>query len=561
MILPASRRWFWSNFHCVRNTAGGKMGVLVMSHDITARRQAERAIKYYTEALKESEEKYRDLFENANDLIQSVTPDGRFVYVNRAWKEALGYGDDELKELTLFDVIHPDSRDHCADVFERVLAGERADNIQAVFVTKDGGEALVEGSASCRIEKGEPVSTRGIFRDVTERKRAEEALREGEKRYRLLADNVSDVIVTMDLGLRFTYVSPSSEPLLGYNAEELAALSLQEISTPASFYAATKILAEEIDIEKAGDQDPKRSRTVALELIRKDGSTVLVEAKAIFLRDPDEDAIGILAVARDMTERQRAEKALRESEARLRRIIETAGEGVWLVDRDGKTTFANEQMAGMLGYNVDEFLAGHLFDFMDEEARNQAEVYMERRREGIKEQHDFRFRHKDGSDVWALMETAPILDAAGEFDGALAMVTNITERKQAEEQLRASEERLRAFFELSPEAVIVLDPEGKVLETNANAAAWFNLNRQDIVGKKFNVFPYAPEEVKNETLAAFARRLAGEDVPAYELDVNTPDGGRWRLRVRGEILYNDKGEVVADLVMVSRFPVPEGDAG
>lgn len=561
MTLPASQRWFWSNFHCVRNTAGEKMGVLIMSHDITARRQAERAIKYYTEALKESEEKYRDLFENANDLIQSVKPDGRFVYVNQAWKKALGYDDDELKKINLFDIIRPDARDDCREVFKRVIAGERADNIEAVFVTKSGGEVIVEGGASCRFEKGEPISTRGIFRDVTERRRAEEALRESEKRYRLLADNVSDIIVTIDLSLRFTYVSPSSAPLLGYNAEELTGRTLQEISTPASFGAAMQILTEEVALEAAGTQDPKRSRTLTLELIRKDESTVLVEAKAIFLRDQDGKATGILAVARDITERQQAESALRESEARLRRIIETAGEGVWLVDRDGKTTFANEQMAGMLGYNVDEFLAGHLFDFMDEEAKNQAEIYMERRREGIKEQHDFRFRHKDGSDVWALMETAPVLDASGEFDGALAMVTDITERKQGEEQLRASEERLRAFFELSPEAVIVLDSEGTVLETNANAAAWFGLERQDVVGKKFDVFPYAPEDVRDKTLAAFARRLAGEDVPAYELDVNTPDGGRWRLRVRGEILYNDKGEVVADLVIVSRSPIPEGDAG
>jgi PAS domain S-box-containing protein len=427
MALPASERWFWSNFHCVRNTAGEKMGVLIMSHDITARRQAERAIKYYAEAIRESEEKYRDLFENANDLIQSVTPGGQFVYVNRAWKEALGYDDDELKNLNLFDVIHPDTRDHCAKIFNRVLAGERADNIEAVFVTKEGDDVVVEGSASCRFEKGEPVSTRGIFRDVTARRQAEDKLR--------------------------------------------------------------------------------------------------------------------------------------ESEARLRRIIEIAGEGVWLIDAEGKTTFANEQMARMLGYDVDEFLASGLYDFMDEESRELAAAYMERRRQGIKEQHDFRFRHKDGSDVWALLEAAPILGANGEFDGALAMVTDITGRKHAEEQLRASEERLRAIFELSPEAVIILDPEGTVLDVNANAAAWFGLRRQDIVGKKFDVFPYAPDDVKDKTLAAFARRLAGEEVPPYELDVNTPAGGKWRLRVRGEILYNEKGEAVADLVMVSRFPIPEENSG
>jgi PAS domain S-box-containing protein len=551
MALPSSERWFWSNFHCVRNTSGEKMGVLIMSHDITARRQAERAIKYYAEAIRESEEKYRDLFENANDLIQSVTPDGQFVYVNRAWKEALGYDDTELKELNLVDVIHPDNRDHCAEIFSRVIAGDRADNVEAVFVTKEGGEVIVEGSASCRFEKGEAVSTRGIFRDVTERKRAEEALRESERRYRLLADNVSDVIVTMDLDLRFTYVSPSSGPLLGYSAEELTALTLQKISTPASFETAMKTLAEEIALEAAGNQDLKRSRTVALELIRKDASRVHVEAKAIFLRDPDDRAIGILAVARDITERQKAEGALRASEERLRRIIEIAGEGVWLIDRDGKTTFANEQMAQMLGYDVEEFLAGHLFDFMDKESQALAALYMERRREGIKEQHDFRFRRKDGSAMWALLETAPVFDADGGFEGALAMVTDITTRKQAEERLRTSEERLRALFELSAEAIIVLDPNGTVVDVNRRLTDWLGFEAADVVGINFADVQFAIAEEKEKSGNALRRRVRGEAVPPYELILIAKTGEKRRGRVRGEILRNEKGEPIADLVMIT----------
>ena len=416
VALPSGERWFWSNLHCVRNTAGEKMGVLVISHDITARRQAERAIKYHTKALRESEEKYRDLFENANDLIQSVTPEGRFVYVNRAWKETLSYNDDEVQDISLFDIIHPASRTHCREVFERVIGGERVDNVEAVFVAKNGREVIVEGSASCRFEKGEPVSTRGIFRDVTARKRA---------------------------------------------AEEL-----------------------------------------------------------------------------------------RESEARLRRIIETAGEGVWLIDRDGKTTFANEQMARMLGCDLDEFLAGHLYDFMDEEGRALAAAYMERRREGIREQHDFRFRPKDDSTVWALLETAPIFDADGEFDGALAMVTDITERKQAEERLRASEERLRALFELSAEAIIVLDPRSIVVDVNRRFSDWLGFEAAEVVDKKIADVPFAVAEEKAKTEAALRRRFRGEVVPPYELTLVTKSGEERRGKVRGDILRNEKGEPIADLVMI-----------
>ncbi len=129
------------------------------------------------EALRKSEESYRDLFENANDLIQSVSPEGRFQYVNRAWRERLGYSEKEVKDKTMMDIIHPGSLDHCMDLFRRIMAGENISKIEADFRTKDGRKITVEGSANCRMENGRPVSTRGIFRDITGRKRAEKKLR------------------------------------------------------------------------------------------------------------------------------------------------------------------------------------------------------------------------------------------------------------------------------------------------------------------------------------------------------------------------------------------------
>ena len=137
--------------------------------DIAERKRAERV-------LRESEERYRDLFENANDLIQSVAMDGSFDYVNRAWHETLGYSEEEIRSLNMFDIVHPDSRDHCLEMFKRVIAGERLDHVEAEFVTKKGRSIWVEGNAFARFRDGKPVATRGIFRDVTERKRAEEAV-------------------------------------------------------------------------------------------------------------------------------------------------------------------------------------------------------------------------------------------------------------------------------------------------------------------------------------------------------------------------------------------------
>lgn len=126
-------------------------------------------------ALADSEAKYRDLLENANDLIQSVSPDGRFHFVNRAWQEALGYGDDEVPDLRVWDVARGASEDegdgHSQDTVERILSGGGGEGrLEAVFVTKDGREIPVEGSVNCRYVDGLPVAARGIFRDITERK-------------------------------------------------------------------------------------------------------------------------------------------------------------------------------------------------------------------------------------------------------------------------------------------------------------------------------------------------------------------------------------------------------
>ena len=138
------------------------------------------------------------------------------------------------------------------------------------------------------------------------------------------------------------------------------------------------------------------------------------------------------------------EEALRQSETRYRRIVETATEGIWIVDREGQTTFVNRRMAAMLGYSALEMLGRPLDSFMDPALRAAAQFALERRREGIAEQHDLKFRRKDGTEVWAFFSTTPIYDEAGQYDGALAMVADITERRRLEhEVLSAGDETSR----------------------------------------------------------------------------------------------------------------------
>ena len=170
----------WTNTALV-NAEGEVEFIMGTGIDITDRKLAELA-------LKESEERYRDLFENASDLIQSVDAEGYFLYVNRAWKETLGYDETQIQQMRVFDIIHPDYREHCQVAFQKLLAGEPLDKVETGFVTAKGETVWVEGSVNCRLEDGVMVSTRGIFRNITERKKAAEELERQSRRAQLLAD-------------------------------------------------------------------------------------------------------------------------------------------------------------------------------------------------------------------------------------------------------------------------------------------------------------------------------------------------------------------------------------
>jgi adenylate cyclase len=141
-------------------------------------------------ALAESEERYRDLFENATDLIQSCALNGQFLYVNRAWRETLGYSEVEVKEKNLFDVLHPDCQADCLKSLSRVIAGEKLNRVTAAFISKDGKKISVEGNINCKFVEGQPVATRAIFRDITERLQAEAALRHQQEQTERLLLNI-----------------------------------------------------------------------------------------------------------------------------------------------------------------------------------------------------------------------------------------------------------------------------------------------------------------------------------------------------------------------------------
>lgn len=123
-----------------------------------------------------------DFLEHANDLVQSVAPDGTFIYVNNAWKRTLGYSSDDIKNMKFHDIISEDCMGHCSLTFQKVLQGEKVEHLEVSFKAKDGRIIYAEGSCNCRFQDGKPVSTRGIFRDITEKKKLTEEQNKLKKR-------------------------------------------------------------------------------------------------------------------------------------------------------------------------------------------------------------------------------------------------------------------------------------------------------------------------------------------------------------------------------------------
>ncbi len=256
------------------------------------------------------------------------------------------------------------------------------------------------------------------------------------------------------------------------------------------------------------------------------------------------DTVGYkLRAIEDALERRRAEHALRESEARYRNIVETAQEGIWTIDARGRTTFVNRMMADMLGYSVEEMTGRALFDFMDDEGREISARNIERRREGIAEQHEFKFLRKDGAAIWTLLNTTPLQDEQG-YAGALAMVTDITERKQAEEALRASEAMLNKAQE-------VANTGSWTWDMGSNSVSWSR--------HTYRLYGANPDDPPTDLWAWIDACVHADDIPGLresvasgkrgkskptEFRVTWPDGSVHWLYGEGEVICNAHGEPV-----------------
>jgi PAS domain S-box-containing protein len=309
-------RWIQGRGQIFRKPDGRIDYVSGLFFDITEHKKVE-------EALRQSEERYRLLVNQIPAVVFQGYPDWSIDFLDEKIEALTGYAKEDFdsRRLKWCDLIPPEELDYVKQNFIDALKTSHKSYVREHRIRKKSGDyAWVQCRGQIFLDdRGKAVYVSGVTFDITQRKRAEEALRESERRYRLLAENVSDVIWTMDLNKRFTYVSPSVQVLRGFTPEEVMAQSIQEILTPASVELASAAFAEAMALESVRP-DSGRSWTLELEQFRKDGSTVWTEVKASFLRDEKGHPVGILGVTRDISKRKEAEDKLRRREAILKAV-------------------------------------------------------------------------------------------------------------------------------------------------------------------------------------------------------------------------------------------------
>ncbi|HEU4740557.1 MAG TPA: PAS domain S-box protein [Meiothermus sp.] len=540
---PPLETWFEVHAHPEAS------GLAVHFRAINDRKQAEAA-------LQESELKHRRLFETVPLGVVYQDQEGRILSANPAAQEILGLTLDQMRGLTSMDprwrAVREDGSELPGSEHPAMVALNTGKPVRGalmgVFNPQRGELRWISVDATPLFEGGAQRPTRvyTVFRDVTEQRRAEEALQKQLELTATITNNSTQALFMMDARGYCTFMNSAAEQMLGFTLEEIRAKPLHEMihhhhpdgrPYPMSECPIDRALPENFDIREHEDV-----------FIRKNGEffPVLVAASPIF--DDDGRPISTVIEVRDVTEQRKAQQALKESENRLRLILESIGEGVYGIDAQGRCTFINPAAARMLGYEPEEVLGKDMHALVHHHRPDGAPYPLEEcpiyhameGHQGCRVESEV-FWRKDGTALAVEYSAHPILER-GEVQGAVISFVDITERKQAENALRESEARFRAISEHAPIGIYLSDPSGHNLYTNVQAQKIGGYTLEQGLGRGWTEFihPQDRERVIAECTAAT------QAAKPYEIRYRwlRPDGTVRSSRVIGVPLSDEQGRLV-----------------
>jgi len=414
---------FYADINSIPITLTGKKFLMGIFRDITD-------LKRIEDALRESEDKYRDLVEEMTDVIYTLDTEGNVTSVNKAGKAAFGRKAAEVIGKSFTNWIPQEYQRDATAVFKRILSGEKV-TAETVLLDKDGKPHNVEFSSTSMIKDETVVGTRGIIRDVTWRKQAEQKLRESEEKFRQLVSTTTDAIMLFDAETRrFLEVNKACEELYSYTKEEFLRLRQSDITAEPheSEESIKKTLKGEL------------SKITLRYHRKKDGTVFPVEISASAFEISGSRVL--CGVVRDITERKQVEQALAESELKYRTIVEGAGEAILSLDRNGVILFINSTGAKRLGGKPDNYIGKTLRDiFPKHTADRQISSIHKVMQTGIP-LNTTNTAEFHGQLRWNYTTVEPLRDSTGKINSVMVIARDIHERKQAEEKLQRYREEM-----------------------------------------------------------------------------------------------------------------------
>ncbi len=474
-----SKKWTETRISILPGQDGVPLGILGVTRDIALRKQSE-------EALQESEEKYRLSFENVSDVIYTIDKNFKISSVSPSVERALGYKVEELigRPFQELNILSPASLEDAISGVSLVFSGKQIHTSTYEFVAKDGTKKFGEIIATPLYSGDTITGIIGVARDITERKQAEDALREIEERYRLITENMSDMIRFTDMNGTILYYSPSHEKILGYRPEERVGRNIMEFWHPDD--------RERVHAEFRYALASGSPGKIDYRIKHADGHYVWLETVRDFVYNVDGQIKAAIFSSRDITERKRTEDALREREERLRLIAENARVVIWMMDMNLHYTYMSPYIEHNLGYTPDDYTKKPLHEVMtpsslelcmqifaeelEVEKRDDKDLYRSRI---IEVEHI----HKDGRIIWAEIHMTFIRDATGNAIGILGITRDVTERRQAEDALQHSEERFSKAFNMSPypTSISTID-SGLFIDANDSFLHMVGYKREEVIG-------------------------------------------------------------------------------
>ena len=474
-----------------KDAAGKALGVRTTMVDITDSRQME-------EALQESKERYQALFDRSLYAVYVHDFNGQFLDANEAALNLLRYKRKDIPFLNISSLLDEDQSATAYKTLEEIKKkGYQKKPVIYKLKTKEGDYVWVETEATVIYHEGKPHAIQGIARDVTESKRAEEALQETKEKYRTLAENAMDGIYVISPEGGFEYVNRAFEKIFGYQAEEVCNKEFDffDLIHPKD----RKLVKERGQARKNGRKLPP---AYSFRILTKDGRTKHVEVNTVPL--PGEK-VRVLGILRDISKRKQAEEALRESEERYKTLVQTSPDAVTVTDLMGNVTYVSPRTVELHGFNnAEELIGKNAFDLIVPEDHERAMINLKKTlKNGIIRDVEYTLLRKNGTRFIGELNSAVIKDAEGNPKMFIGTTRDITERERAKEVIKESEERFRDLVEKAGVAILIDDKDAKLKYCNKKYA---------------KLFGYSLEEMRKQTIRTLVHPGDADMVMKYHKD-------------------------------------------